>query len=381
MTKLEDVVKFQVILENTHTWAMRVFKPLMSLYIDQWKHVHCNVGIDAANSALSRRQQTIERWQTVMPMVQDLLDYHSSIDVGDDNQTKLTPTLLGLLVQQVVSSERQVLTQEVDRLIAERLKPLSLSLEKTVIERTTIETQETIRRASAGSDQSTLPSPGLTYNDEDPNDDEYKEPTGTFRTGGLAGELEDAENEFGRSTRSNPQISSSTQLQGTSTYEAPLAEEVPDAANAEDCETATPSGSTTQEEPGLTTRNAYEDKISEPFGSPKIEFSAHRPGKPSLVFNAGASTGSTESKPLPFLPDASKILGSPRRSLSPQPPRVDWKSPVGHVDLSYQSTRVTSQAARLSSSGPSNEPQSSAKDGGSIGEKPLIDLTNDSQES
>lgn len=40
MTKLDDIIQFQLILENTHTWTMRVFKPLMASYIGQWRFVH-----------------------------------------------------------------------------------------------------------------------------------------------------------------------------------------------------------------------------------------------------------------------------------------------------------------------------------------------------
>ncbi|KAM5386119.1 hypothetical protein ACJA88_002269 [Fusarium oxysporum] len=37
---LTDIMTFQMIIENTHTWAIRVFKPLIVSYMEQWKHIH-----------------------------------------------------------------------------------------------------------------------------------------------------------------------------------------------------------------------------------------------------------------------------------------------------------------------------------------------------
>lgn len=37
MTEIRDIREFQLILENTYTWAMRVFKLQISGFIDQWR--------------------------------------------------------------------------------------------------------------------------------------------------------------------------------------------------------------------------------------------------------------------------------------------------------------------------------------------------------
>lgn len=132
VAKLEDIIMFQAILENTHTWAMRVFKPLMSSYIEQWRHVHCQVGMFATSSALLRQEQTMARCQSIVPIVQDLLDNHSSVEIDDSKHPKVTPVFLGMLVQQIVTSERQVLADEVDRIIKERLDALTPSWQTTV---------------------------------------------------------------------------------------------------------------------------------------------------------------------------------------------------------------------------------------------------------
>jgi hypothetical protein len=37
-TDVEDIIKFEAILENIHTWATRFLKPLLSTYIDEWRY-------------------------------------------------------------------------------------------------------------------------------------------------------------------------------------------------------------------------------------------------------------------------------------------------------------------------------------------------------
>ncbi|KAH7113168.1 hypothetical protein B0J13DRAFT_590780 [Dactylonectria estremocensis] len=150
MTKLEDIVKFQLVLENTHTWAMRALKPLLSSYIDQWKFVHCQAGITAANTALLHRQQIMEQCQMVVPMVQSFLNNQSAIELDDSKQSRVTPLLMGLLVQQICTLERQTLTVEVDRIITERIKALNLNSE-----RITSETQQTSQPRKISTDSQT----------------------------------------------------------------------------------------------------------------------------------------------------------------------------------------------------------------------------------
>ncbi|KAM5343898.1 hypothetical protein ACJ41O_012435 [Fusarium nematophilum] len=191
MTRLGDIIKFQVILENTHTWAMRVFKPLVSSYIDQWKYVHCQVGTNAASAALLRRQQIIDRCQTVIPMIQTLLDDHPSIEIDDSKNTKVTPLLLGLIVQQICATERQALSDEVDRVVAERLGALNRHSESMTAERTPFGPRRIIqpRRTITSSDRLSLPSLPPVDN-EDPDDSDYQpsQATEALRTASPADE-------------------------------------------------------------------------------------------------------------------------------------------------------------------------------------------------
>ncbi|KAH8679374.1 hypothetical protein BGZ61DRAFT_359296 [Ilyonectria robusta] len=181
VAKLEDIIMFQAILENTHTWAMRVFKPLMSSYLEQWRHVHCQVGMFATSSALLRQEQTMARCQSIIPIVQDLLDNHSSVEIDDSKHPKVTPVFLGMLVQQIVTSERQVLADEVDRIIKERLDALTPSWQTTVTQRTTLETLHTSQRQKTpeNSNNSTAQSPGSV---EDGSDDSTWQDSNTTRS-------------------------------------------------------------------------------------------------------------------------------------------------------------------------------------------------------
>ncbi|KFA80119.1 hypothetical protein S40288_04653 [Stachybotrys chartarum IBT 40288] len=38
VTDIEDIIKFEAILENIHTWATRFLKPALSNYIDEWRY-------------------------------------------------------------------------------------------------------------------------------------------------------------------------------------------------------------------------------------------------------------------------------------------------------------------------------------------------------
>ncbi|GKU07875.1 hypothetical protein FLAG1_05768 [Fusarium langsethiae] len=55
MTQPRDIVRFRLILENTYTWATRVFKPLIATYIDQWRLAHPNVEKDDSTRSTPKR--------------------------------------------------------------------------------------------------------------------------------------------------------------------------------------------------------------------------------------------------------------------------------------------------------------------------------------
>ena len=59
MTISSDLIKFQAILENTHTWAMHEQRSRISTYIDLWKSKHPvgrNPSTDQLQVSPSRRK-------------------------------------------------------------------------------------------------------------------------------------------------------------------------------------------------------------------------------------------------------------------------------------------------------------------------------------
>ncbi|RGP70055.1 hypothetical protein FSPOR_4347 [Fusarium sporotrichioides] len=55
MTQPRDIVRFRLLLENTYTWATRVFKPLIATYIDRWRLAHPNVKKDDSTRSTPQR--------------------------------------------------------------------------------------------------------------------------------------------------------------------------------------------------------------------------------------------------------------------------------------------------------------------------------------
>ncbi|KAF4975095.1 hypothetical protein FZEAL_8074 [Fusarium zealandicum] len=351
MTKLVDIIKFQMILENTHTWAMRVFKPLMSSYIDQWKHVHSHSGISTAKEALSRRQETIEQCRAIVPMVQSVLDSHSTLELNDSKHIHVTPLLLGLLVQQICSSERQVLAGEVDRIVAERLKALNLRSEESFPQRTTIETQDRSqrRRTSVASDQSSLPSPGPTVDNDDPDDGDYEgsQATWAFSAHQLVAETSSDESEFRRRTRSNPQrVLTPTALP----YRPSPVADVPGTPDAYSGGSTSLSGSPTMgtsdtSPPGparSTDRFSFNSPIRAGGSTRKLAKSPRQPPSP------GASKGKIPS--VLFAPTSSKWPPGklfPQWPSSPAPPTMDitkWKLASGPLDKQSPKPRRSTES-------------------------------------
>lgn len=382
MTKFEDIVKFRIIIENTHTWAMRVFKPLMASYIDQWKHVHCQTVSDTANAALIRRQQNIESCQTVLPIVQSLLGDHSSFELDDGNHPKVTPMLLGLLVQQICTSERQVLASEIDRIVTERLRACPHP-DKSTFKGTTTATQQTShgRRKSADSDQTGLPSPGPTIDNDDPDDSDYEESqfTGTPRSSRPITEPLENESELRRSTRSNPLGPLGTRSPNASLYQSPWAEEEADTSNTRD-RASTPLWETSD----TSTPASNKFTTQAPFDSPTAGAATPKPMQSLHPSDQSASIGKDATKITLFNSSSEKWPRGrlfPQLRSSPEPPKTDWKSDLRSVQYNF----VYAPASRLPDvqpiSSPSTTSQANVEKEERNGKKSRIDLTSDSQDS
>ncbi|ENH74920.1 hypothetical protein FOC1_g10002465 [Fusarium oxysporum f. sp. cubense race 1] len=88
ITNPHDIIKFRLILENTYTWATRVYKPLLTTYIDRWSFAYSDAALNSAHSAMAPRQQKME------------------------------------LSKGLPSIQRETLIQEIHRIISERLETL-----------------------------------------------------------------------------------------------------------------------------------------------------------------------------------------------------------------------------------------------------------------
>ncbi|EXK33501.1 hypothetical protein FOMG_10775 [Fusarium oxysporum f. sp. melonis 26406] len=156
MTEPQDILKFRLILENTYTWAKRVFKPLIATYIDQWKFA-CTNGIpSAANTEMKRRQERMELSRCALRLALASRDAQRSVQPPGFSYRSVTNSLIDLCDRFV---------QDVDRVIEEELRRSSGDKQRASSCNTTR------RRARTPSEQSRKPrqasetnSDGLKHN-------------------------------------------------------------------------------------------------------------------------------------------------------------------------------------------------------------------------
>ncbi|KAF4438564.1 hypothetical protein FACUT_4839 [Fusarium acutatum] len=126
--KLTDIIAFHMIIDNAHTWATRVFKPLIASYIQQWKHLHCDqqtgtvADLLLTSESRALREKNIEQRRLVVPIVRDLLDAPAGMELDDMEHKKVTPLFLGMLMHQICSMERELISSQIDKAVTERLQ-------------------------------------------------------------------------------------------------------------------------------------------------------------------------------------------------------------------------------------------------------------------
>ncbi|KAF5694113.1 hypothetical protein FDENT_1417 [Fusarium denticulatum] len=116
---LAEIMVFQMIIDNAHMWATRVFKPTIASYIEQWKHIH---GEQKAESHALR--ENIEQRRLVVPIVRDLLDAPAGMELDDMTHKKVTPLFLGMLMHHICSMEREIISSHIEKAVRERLQAL-----------------------------------------------------------------------------------------------------------------------------------------------------------------------------------------------------------------------------------------------------------------
>ncbi|KAF5589897.1 uncharacterized protein FSUBG_11003 [Fusarium subglutinans] len=189
MTKLADVVMLQMVLDNAHTWATRTFKPLMASYIEQWQYVFdesITGGTLGHSSAFflskKRREKTVEQRRAIVPMVQGLIDDQDTMELDDMANKRVTPLLLGLMMHQICSLEKELIASEVDRVVSQRLEGLSMRGVASGMQYSSQGAQSARSRAHSNrySDRqesifgSRQTSQYLPLDNDDPNDSDYR---------------------------------------------------------------------------------------------------------------------------------------------------------------------------------------------------------------
>ncbi|KAF4126547.1 hypothetical protein GMORB2_0283 [Geosmithia morbida] len=116
-----DVIRFQAILENTHTWAMRVFKPLIASYIGQWRRVFHDSSEAAEDDSRLEQQLVIESHRRIMNTVQALSSACPEANVDKASETRITPMMMALLFDRMLSSATEAATKDLNRHLAQSL--------------------------------------------------------------------------------------------------------------------------------------------------------------------------------------------------------------------------------------------------------------------
>lgn len=99
MTVIKDIIEFNMLLENIYTWAMRVFKPLVASYLNQWKHIHSQHD-GAANS--SDLRSYIEHCRETAPAINALWKQYKEMGVeSNDPGPSMNPVHLCLILQKM----------------------------------------------------------------------------------------------------------------------------------------------------------------------------------------------------------------------------------------------------------------------------------------
>ncbi|KIL89208.1 hypothetical protein FAVG1_07602 [Fusarium avenaceum] len=118
MTNLDDIEKFRLILENTHTWAARVFRPLISTYIEQWMYAYSH---NYAEEAMARQEERLELSRTARRFILGVLGDRVNLDADTDLRHDATSKLVDLC---------DAFVKDVDWVIEEELEAARLKEQK-----------------------------------------------------------------------------------------------------------------------------------------------------------------------------------------------------------------------------------------------------------
>ncbi len=120
MTILRDIILLDMILENIYTWAMRVFKPCVATYINQWKFCHPQE---------DRRESSASTKVTVESVQAQHSERNPPPSVGSTNEID---SLSQKHAYKLSTLEREKLLEDVDRLVVQKVQELIKTLGLTL---------------------------------------------------------------------------------------------------------------------------------------------------------------------------------------------------------------------------------------------------------
>ena len=126
MTITWDVIQLRTILNNLHTWAMRVLRPQLSMYIDQWKFRHLSgmssqeiINLESTNAENVKHIQGVQ--SIVNNSAQKRLD---DLNIGQPDSS-VEQFRLAALLQELFRAEHSKLLQEPQKPVENGSKPFA----------------------------------------------------------------------------------------------------------------------------------------------------------------------------------------------------------------------------------------------------------------
>src|SRR5690349_20538779 len=110
MTDLHAIQEFRLILENTHTWAVRVFRPLSSTYVEQWRYAHSH---DYTKEAMTRQEERLQLSTTACRYILGVMGDQIDLNADDDLCNNATTRLVDLCHAFVKDADR-VIEEEIE---------------------------------------------------------------------------------------------------------------------------------------------------------------------------------------------------------------------------------------------------------------------------
>ncbi|OAA81544.1 hypothetical protein LEL_01089 [Akanthomyces lecanii RCEF 1005] len=122
MKVAKDIIELYMLVDNIHTWAVRVFKPSVALHLNQWKDVFSQENGPAGSF---HAQPYIERYREMVPRVNALWKEFNEMEFeSNDFGNLISPVHFSLLLQQMVVSDHDKLLERMESLVESKIQNL-----------------------------------------------------------------------------------------------------------------------------------------------------------------------------------------------------------------------------------------------------------------